>query len=85
MRLIAEQAISTVTPLTAYSISDMEQAMRKMQVGSHLGKMVLVPRSGDQVQIALRPRPVRLSSDATYLIAGWCTEQNWTKHSLVDG
>ncbi|KAI1502213.1 hypothetical protein F5X99DRAFT_427602 [Biscogniauxia marginata] len=58
-------------PIQTYSISDMEKAMRKMQSGLHVGKLVLVPRAGDEVNVIARPRPLSFAgSDSTYLIAG---------------
>lgn len=53
LRLCQEGAISPVFPITEYSISDMEQAMRHMQGGTHLGKLVLTPRPGDKVQVCI--------------------------------
>ncbi|KAL8710442.1 MAG: hypothetical protein Q9225_007289 [Loekoesia sp. 1 TL-2023] len=58
-------------PIQRYSISDMEKAMRLMQSGLHIGKLVLVPNEGDKVDVISRPRPLSLANpDATYLIAG---------------
>ena len=39
-------------PIQQYSISDMEKAMRQMQSGLHVGKLVLVPRDGDKVDVS---------------------------------
>ena len=39
-------------PIQQYSISDMEKALRQMQSGLHVGKLVLVPRDGDQVEVS---------------------------------
>ncbi|MDI1488099.1 MAG: putative PKS/NRPS-like protein biosynthetic cluster [Ramalina farinacea] len=58
-------------PIQQYSISDMEKALRQMQSGLHVGKLVLVPREGDQVAVISRPPTLSLAdTDATYLIAG---------------
>lgn len=62
---------SPVFPIQKYSISDMEKAMRQIQGGSHLGKLVLIPGDEDRVNVISRPRPLSLTdSNATYMIAG---------------
>ncbi|KAH7027192.1 uncharacterized protein B0I36DRAFT_412585 [Microdochium trichocladiopsis] len=61
-------------PITVFPIADMERAMRQMQGGSHMGKLVLVPGEGDMVRVVSRPQPVSLANpDATYLIVGGLT------------
>ncbi|KAI5866390.1 hypothetical protein GGS23DRAFT_556890 [Durotheca rogersii] len=58
-------------PIERYSISNMENAMRQIQSGLNVGKLVLVPREGDQVNVIPRPIPLSFANpDATYLIAG---------------
>jgi NADPH:quinone reductase-like Zn-dependent oxidoreductase len=39
-------------PVTRYSISEMIPAMRQMQGGQHVGKLVIVPRDGDEVKVS---------------------------------
>lgn len=46
-------------PIQQYSISNMEKAMRQMQSGLHVGKLVLVPRDGDKVDVR-KPWPTPL-------------------------
>ena len=71
IRLCHEGIVSPAYPITPYSISDMEMAMRKMQGGSHIGKLVLVPRTGDQVKVVSRPRHLSLADPgSTYMIIG---------------
>lgn len=41
-----------IFPATQYSISDMEKAMRLMQSGKHMGKLVLVPGLEDKVKVS---------------------------------
>lgn len=43
-------------PIEEYSISDLERAMRQMQSGLHSGKLVLVPRPEDKVNVST-PHP----------------------------
>lgn len=52
LRICHERGKATVYPITPYSISDMAKAMRQMQGGTHIGKLVLVPRDGDQVHVS---------------------------------
>lgn len=70
VRLLAERAVKTPAPVTEYAMSEMEKAMRLMQAGNHLGKMVLVPRPDDLVRVAVEPQPVGLLQHASYLVAG---------------
>lgn len=55
MDLLDKGSIRAVTPITKYTISDIQSAFRKMQAGQHRGKIVVVPSPGDRV-------PVRISS-----------------------
>ena len=48
----AKDGIRPMYPIQQYSISDMEKAMRQMQSGLHAGKLVLVPREGDEVDVS---------------------------------
>ena len=52
LRICHERFKAAVYPVTPYSISDMAKAMRQMQGGTYIGKLVLVPRDGDQVHIS---------------------------------
>ena len=71
VHLYNEGSLTSSHPITTYSISDMEKAMRQMQVGSHSGKLVLVPGPDDEVKVVSRPSPVRLDDPkSTYLVTG---------------
>lgn len=71
VRLCHEGLIKPAYPITPYSMSDMEKAMRQMQGGSHIGKLILVPRADDQVKVVARLRPLSLEDpESTYLIVG---------------
>jgi acyl transferase domain-containing protein/NADPH:quinone reductase-like Zn-dependent oxidoreductase len=56
-------------PITEFSISDVEKAMRLMQAGKHMGKLVLVPGTEDLVKVSpINPPPfVSLSPNANIL------------------
>ncbi|KAJ4296095.1 hypothetical protein N0V88_004797 [Collariella sp. IMI 366227] len=74
IRIIRQRKAPPIHPITSYSISEMATAMRQMQGGQHVGKLVLVPRPGDMVKVVTRPPPIDLAKeDATYLIAGGLT------------
>ncbi|KAG0160284.1 hypothetical protein PDIDSM_7811 [Penicillium digitatum] len=68
--LFEQKAVRAISPITTYPISDLGRAFRQMQAGRHIGKIVIVPRSGDKVKVSAGPGPVRLSSTVTYLITG---------------
>ncbi|KAF7554507.1 hypothetical protein G7Z17_g2865 [Cylindrodendrum hubeiense] len=71
VKLCAEKITHPIYPRTVYPISEMEAALRQMQAGTHVGRLILVPQPGDQVKVISRPRAVNLaSSDSTYLITG---------------
>ncbi|KAH8680684.1 type I polyketide synthase [Xylariales sp. PMI_506] len=71
VRICHARQTQSVYPITTYSISQMEDAMRKMQSGTHMGKLVLVPREGDLVKVVSRPKDISLDNpDATYLVVG---------------
>jgi NADPH:quinone reductase-like Zn-dependent oxidoreductase len=69
--LCRDQIIRPIHPITSYSISDMEKAMRQMQGGNHIGKLVLIPGPDDEVKVVSRQRPFSLRyPESTYMIVG---------------
>ncbi len=71
LRICHARGNHSVYPVAQYRVSDMEQAMRQMQAGTHVGKLVLVCGDGDPVKVRRRPRPVSLAdSGAAYVVAG---------------
>jgi hypothetical protein len=71
IRLCNTQRTKPVYPIASFSISDMEKAMRQMQSGVHMGKLILVPRPGDKVKVISRAPSLSLdNADSTYLIVG---------------
>lgn len=44
-------ALVPVSPITAYSMSELQEAMRLMQSGQHMGKVVITAGSSDIVQV----------------------------------
>ncbi|KAJ4422355.1 Type I Iterative PKS [Gnomoniopsis sp. IMI 355080] len=72
MDLWSRKVIHAVHPIIAYPIADMETAMRRMQRGAHVGKLVLVPEPDARFKVLTRTSSLaRLDvPDATYMIAG---------------
>jgi NADPH:quinone reductase-like Zn-dependent oxidoreductase/SAM-dependent methyltransferase len=53
VRIVRERHGAPVHPITPFSITDMATAMRQMQGGAHMGKLVLVPNPGDKVNVSV--------------------------------
>ncbi|SMR52109.1 unnamed protein product [Zymoseptoria tritici ST99CH_1E4] len=70
-KLIASGTISPISPVKTFPISETEAAFRALQSGRIFGKLVVVPREGDQVRATTRKvGDSLLRSDATYVIIG---------------
>jgi NADPH:quinone reductase-like Zn-dependent oxidoreductase len=71
IHLCGEKSLKPVFPITTSSISDLETAMRRMQRGTHIGKMVLVPGPQDEIKVVTRSDSLSLNEPgSTYMIAG---------------
>lgn len=53
IRIIRGRQTPPIQPITTFSITDMATAMRQMQGGTHMGKLVLVPNPGDKVNVSI--------------------------------
>ncbi|KAF2963761.1 hypothetical protein GQX73_g9817 [Xylaria multiplex] len=63
--------LKRATPITTYPISKIQDALRHMQSGKHIGKLVVEPHENDIVPVLQRPRPLaKFSPDATYVVSG---------------
>ncbi|KAL9609347.1 MAG: hypothetical protein Q9167_005871 [Letrouitia subvulpina] len=63
--------LQPIMPITVFSVSELQQAMRLMQSGKHTGKIVIEASEDSIVQALPAPSPVAVkSSAATYLITG---------------
>ena len=51
MDLFRSKELVGPSPITAYGISDIEKALRTMQSGRHMGKLVAVARPGETVKV----------------------------------
>jgi NADPH:quinone reductase-like Zn-dependent oxidoreductase len=51
-RLLAQGSVHPILPISTYGISDIEKAFRTLQTGKSMGKIVVVPREGDQIKVS---------------------------------
>ncbi|KAK4983979.1 putative secondary metabolism biosynthetic enzyme [Elasticomyces elasticus] len=70
LQFLDEKKIQPIQPITVYPISEIQRAFRLMQMGKHLGKIIVKPSPGDMVKVLPQKRTVRLLPDASYLLVG---------------
>ncbi|KAM0519096.1 hypothetical protein ACHAPE_004092 [Trichoderma viride] len=71
MRLLENKTIRPIEPITSISIQDVEGALRKLQSGKTVGKLVVTHGGYCQVRATHPPpRSDMLERDATYVIIG---------------
>ncbi|KAK5652872.1 hypothetical protein OQA88_9538 [Cercophora sp. LCS_1] len=70
VRLVSEQEINPVHPISAYPISDVEKAFRLMQAGKHMGKIILAVSPETLVPVIQRQPSAKLRPDASYMVVG---------------
>lgn len=51
IRMLDDEVIRPVQPITVYPIAELRKAFRVMQVGKHIGKIVVRPNKGDLVKV----------------------------------
>lgn len=73
-RLIEDQVVKPVQPVAVYPMQDAQAALRFVQTGAQMGKVVLSAGADEQVHVVPRPKGLtaqtRLRPDASYLIVG---------------
>ena len=71
MTLYQKGSIKAPWPVTVFGMSELEKALRIMQSGKHIGKMVLKPQPDEMVKVApsTKDSPF-LREDASYLLIG---------------
>lgn len=57
MRLHRTRAVKAVSPITVYPMSKIESALRLMQTGKHMGKIIIEAQPGDHVMVRIHPNP----------------------------
>ena len=71
MTLYQKGSIRAPWPITVFGMSELEKALRTMQSGKHMGKMVLQPRVDEIVNVAPSAmNSLFLRGDASYLLIG---------------
>ncbi|RBQ79289.1 hypothetical protein FVER14953_09959 [Fusarium verticillioides] len=69
--LLAKGSITPPQPLHVYSYSDIQEAFRIMQSGSHMGKLVLKAQDDDLVMVEPSRKPTyHFDPEASYLLSG---------------
>lgn len=69
--LLRAGVISAVHPVTEYTFTELEKALRLMQAGKHSGKIVLTVNDTDMVPVLPPPPPkVELDPKGTYVLCG---------------
>ncbi|KAK6067118.1 polyketide synthase [Seiridium cupressi] len=69
--LLRKGIVKPITPLSVYSISDVETGFRSLQSGKNLGKIAITFGKEDQVKaVPAKLSDTLLRADATYLIIG---------------
>ncbi|KAL2010558.1 hypothetical protein VTN00DRAFT_6365 [Thermoascus crustaceus] len=71
MELVRTKVITHISPFDVYPISRVEDAFQAMQTRTHLGKVIIVTGSDEQVKVLPTPtHAFRLREDASYLLVG---------------
>ncbi|OBT75234.1 Type I Iterative Polyketide synthase (PKS) [Pseudogymnoascus sp. 05NY08] len=70
IRLFEQKVIVPVDPITVYPVSELERTYRLMQVGKHMGKIVIAMNPEDIVPVLPKTPSVKLRPDSSYLVVG---------------
>ncbi|KAG9235384.1 polyketide synthase [Amylocarpus encephaloides] len=71
MGSVLGQGLKRSTPIRTYSISQVQDALRYMQSGKHIGKLVVESHDNDVVPVVQPPKTAaKFSSDASYVVSG---------------
>ncbi|KAK2042138.1 polyketide synthase [Colletotrichum somersetense] len=71
MESVIGKDLQRKTPITRYPVSKIQDAMRFMQSGKHIGKILVECNDDDVVQVVERSRPAaKFTADATYVVSG---------------
>ncbi|KAI1774978.1 putative FSP1 [Hypoxylon cercidicola] len=69
-RLIEDGVIKPINPITVYPMAEAVDALRLLQAGRHMGKVVLSVGSQEMVKVRPQIPRAKLSSTASYLLVG---------------
>lgn len=71
MKLYAKGAIQPIAPITSFEAAQVQEAMRYMQKGSHIGKIVIeLPEDPRTLTTQHQKQAFQLRSDAAYVLVG---------------
>ncbi|KAJ6263449.1 hypothetical protein Dda_2013 [Drechslerella dactyloides] len=70
MKMFETGQIKHRVPILPYGLSNVSKAFRKMQSGTHVGKIVVNAQEGEQIQAILQHAPIQFSGSGAYLIVG---------------
>ncbi|EAW12416.1 type I polyketide synthase [Aspergillus clavatus NRRL 1] len=70
MRLIKDEGLRLIQPITTYPISRIHEAFRILQAGRHIGKVIVIPGPDDRVNLLPSGWPLHLDSESTHLVIG---------------
>lgn len=69
-RLIAQEIIRPIRPVTVYAIGEIANAFRLTKSGKHIGKVVLSTEPNEQVRVMPHAPTPKLNPNATYVLVG---------------
>ncbi|KAK6525281.1 hypothetical protein TWF694_005427 [Orbilia ellipsospora] len=70
MKMLEKGQIQHKVPILSYRMSDVQKAFRKLQGGSHIGKIVVSAREDEQIKAIVARKPIQLDPYGAYLIIG---------------
>ncbi|CAI6342444.1 unnamed protein product [Periconia digitata] len=71
MESVLDRGVTLATPITKYPVSQIEDALRFMQSGKHIGKLLIQYDAGDIAPVIQPSRgATTFASDATYVVSG---------------
>lgn len=69
-RLVTQGVLGPISPVNVYPMRQLSQAFRLVQIGKHVGKVVLSVAPDERVKVLPQVPTPKLRSDASYLIVG---------------
>ncbi|KAK6334112.1 polyketide synthase [Orbilia brochopaga] len=70
MKMFEKGLIEHKIPILPYGLGSVSKAFRKMQSGTHIGKIVVNAKEGEQIQAVLQHAPIQFNETGAYLIVG---------------
>ncbi|CAG8182959.1 unnamed protein product [Penicillium salamii] len=68
--LADKNTVKPISPVTTFSITDIEKAFRTLQTGKSMGKLVVCPQDGDVAKCTSANRGSLFRPDASYILVG---------------